>query len=442
MKKTRFIRLLSFALALLMTVGCLAALSGCSGSSGKVLMKAGNQTISTNVFQLMLSRVKGTLSRGGYKVDDASFWDTVIDSDGTVYGTYMVQRALMDAKRYLVAAVIFEEAGLTLPKATLDAIDAEIQEFIEYDANGSKSAFNSLLSAYGANVTALRELYILEAKSAALKTHLYGANASQVAATVKQEYLDANAVCFKQILFRNYYEKYEVDVNGDEIYYLTDSNNARVNNISYDSKNGTPKLDDKGNVIVDANKDTVYYTSDGHIAYDKTKGQRAPLYDKNGDVQVGEYTADEKKAHLEQAEEMVAMLQKGDYTAFESLIKECVAASDDVILTDNEYCFLYTTGDNNNDYLNDIADVLAPLNEGDFHLLSSDYGYAILMKYPMVEDAYSKTEYTEWFNDFNSRVIAELFRKKCDSRLEEITVDNDQFAALPSMKNIGTNFYY
>ena len=405
-------------------------------------MKAGNQTISTNVFQLMLSRVKGTLSRGGYKVDDASFWDTVIDSDGTVYGTYMVQRALMDAKRYLVAAVIFEEAGLTLPKATLDAIDAEIQEFIEYDANGSKSAFNSLLSAYGANVTALRELYILEAKSAALKTHLYGANASQVAATVKQEYLEAYGVCFKQILFRNYYEKYEVDVNGDEIYYLTDANNARVNNVAYDSKNGTPKLDDKGNVIVDANKDTVYYTADGHIAYDKEKGQRAPLYDENGDVQVGEYTADEKKAHLEQAEDMVATLQKGDYAAFESLIKECVAASDDVILTDNEYCFLYTTGDNNNDYLNDIADVLAPLDAGDFHLLSSDYGYAILMKYPMVEDAYSKTEYTEWFSDFNSRVIAELFRKKCDSRLEEVTVDNEQFAALPSMKNIGINFYY
>ena len=437
------IRLLSCLLALVMALGCVSLLSGCGESSGEVLMQAGNQTISTGVFQLMLSRVKGNLSRSGYKVDDASFWETVIDSDGTVYGEYMLQRALMDAKRYLAAAVIFEEEGLSLPKATLDAIETEITEFIDYDANGSKSSFNSLLSTYGANITALRELYILEAKATALKNHLYGTDASKVAANVKQEYLEENVVCFKQILFRNYYEKYETDIYGEHVYYKVGSNNARVNNIAYDSTNGTAKMDEDGkDVIKDANGDIVYYTADGHISYDTVNGQRAPLYDEDGDVQVGKYTDAEKKAHEEQARNMMTTLKTGDYTAFESLISECVAAEDDAIMTDNEYCFLYTTGDNNEDYLNDLADVLEPMKEGEVYLLSSEYGYAILMKYPMVEDAYSQTDYTEWFSDFNSRVTAQLFQTKCDSRLNDVTVDNEQFAALPSMKEIGTNFYY
>ena len=440
MKRNMFTRLLCALCALLMVLGAFS-LSGCS-QSGEVLLKAGDQTISTNVFQLMLSRVKGNLSRGGYKVEDDSFWDTVIESDGTVYNQFIIQQTLFSAKQLLVAAMIFDEEGLTLPQSTLDDIEKEIHEFIEYDADGSKSAFNAKLGTYGANITALRELYILEAKTAALKAHLYGKDASKIAATVKQDYLNQYAVCFKQILFRNYYEKYEQDVNGDEIYYLVNENNERVNNIAYDTKNGTPKLDKDGEIIVDANKDTVYYKKDGHIAYDTENGRRAPKYDKTGHVETGEYSAEEKKAHKEQAEEVFMAMKNGDYAAFEAVIAQCVAAKDDAILTDNEYCFLYTTEDNGDDYLNDIADTLESKDDGSLHLLTSEYGYAVLMKYPMVEDAYGKTEYTEWFKEFNTRVINWLFEPKCDARLSEVTVNEELFAALPSMKEIGINYNY
>ena len=442
MRKTTFTRLLSLVLVLLIAAGTVASLSGCSDRSGKVLLQSGNQTISTNAFQLMLSRVKGNLSRSGYNVQSDSFWDTVIESDGTVYNDFILQQTLYSAKQLLAAAVIFEEEGLSLSQETLDSIEADIQEHINTDTDGSKSAFNSLLSAYGANITALRELYTLEAKASAVKGYLYGSNASKVAATVKQEFLDENAVCFKQILIRNYYEKYEKDTNGDDIYYLTDENNARVNNIAYDTKNGIPRVDDKGEIIKDANKEMVYFLDDGRIAYDKEKGVRAPLYDQNGRVQTGEYTAEEKAAHLEQAQEILGSIKAGNYTAFESMISECMASGDDAVLADNEFCFLYTTGDNDDDYLNDIADALDLLDEGEVYLLSSEYGYSVLMKYPMVADAYADEAYAAWFGDFNARLTSYLFKIKCTSYIEAVTVDAEEFAALPSMKELGINYYY
>ena len=50
------------------------------------------------------------------------------------------------------------------------------------------------------------------------------------------------------------------------------------------------------------------------------------------------------------------------------------------------YCFLYTTGDNDYDYLNDIADVLAESEEGVVRMVSSEYGYNVVMKYPFPAD--------------------------------------------------------
>lgn len=401
--------------------------------------------ISTNVYQFLLSRVKGTLSRAGYSVASADFWETVVDSNGTTYDEYFRQAVLVDARRYLAAMVLFDELKLVLPQSQYDKIDEDIQESIT--TAGSKSALNSELATFGVNIDMLREIYIMEAKFNYLQDHLYGANGSKIAANVRQEYLDRNAVCYRYVLIRGFDYVYETDSNGDDIYFLPNENNAKVNNIAYDNKAGEVRLDANNKIIVDKNGDSVYFLPSGRIAYDTEAGVRAIVYDEQGIAKTVRYSADRLAELKGVGEEIVASVEPGDYAAFEAFLAEYELDKDDEFVVEENfettYSFLYTTGDNGFDYLNDIADTLASIHEGEVRLVSaSDYGYNVIMKYPMPSDAATNSTYEGYFTDLADRVIAELFQKKCEANMEKVTVDEKAFAGLPSMKDVGTNLYY
>jgi hypothetical protein len=438
MKTTAIRRILSVILCLTLLVGAVA-MTACS-KKGETLLELNGQTITANQYQLLLARVKGSLAHAGYSVDSSTFWDMVIDSEGNTYDEYFRNAALNDAKRYLAAAALFEEEGLVLPQSYKDSIEEDIQEYIR-DA-GSKSALNSRLSAYGVNVDMLRDLYLLEAKYAYLQAYLYGAEGEKIAANVRLDYLNEHAVCFKQVLIRAFDYVYEKDLNGDEIYYLVGENNAKINNIAYDTIGGNPRIDEFGKTITDKNGDVVYYLENGAIAYNKEKGVRSVVYDEKGIAKTEKYSSEELAEHKAAAEEMMASVAKGDYAAFEALMEEYQVSGDDAFVTDGTYCFLYTTGDNDYDYLNDIADVLAKAEEGEMRMVNSEYGYNVVMKYPIPEDAVTNTAYEDWFGDLTDRVTAKLFHNKCAPYMEKVAVSSDVFKALPSMKQVGTNYDY
>lgn len=438
MKSTAIRRILSVILCLALLAGTVA-MTACS-KKGETLLELNGQTITANQYQLLLARVKGSLAHAGYSVDSSTFWDMVIDSEGNTYDEYFRNAALNDAKRYLAAAALFEEEGLVLPQSYKDSIEEDIQEYIR-DA-GSKSALNSRLSAYGVNVDMLRDLYLLEAKYAYLQAYLYGAEGEKIAANVRLDYLNEHAVCFKQVLIRAFDYVYEKDLNGDEIYYLVGENNAKINNIAYDTIGGNPRIDEFGKTITDKNGDVVYYLENGAIAYDKEKGVRSVVYDEKGIAKTEKYSSEELAEHKAAAEEMMASVAKGDYAAFEALMEEYQVSGDDAFVTDGTYCFLYTTGDNDYDYLNDIADVLAKAEEGEMRMVNSEYGYNVVMKYPIPEDAVTNTAYEDWFGDLTDRVTAKLFHNKCAPYMEKVSVSSDVFKALPSMKQVGTNYDY
>lgn len=438
MKTTASRRILSVILCLAILVGAVA-MTACS-RKGTTLLELNGYTISTNQYQLLLSRVKASLYYAGYSVDSSTFWDMVIDSEGNTYDQYFRNAALNDAKRYLAAAVIFDEEGLVLPQSYKDAIDEDINEYIR-DA-GSKSALNNALSAYGVNVDMLRDLYELEAKYAYLQAHLYGAEGEKVAANVRHEYLTQHAVCFKQVLIRAFDYVYETDNNGDEIYYKVGENNAKINNIAYDTVGGFTRVDEFDKTILDKNGDAIYYLPNGSIAYDKVNGVRSVVYDANGVAKTVKYSAEELAEHKAAGEEIMATVTKGDYAAFEALLAEYEVSGDDAFVTDGTYCFLYTTGDNDYDYLNDIADVLAESEEGVVRMVSSEYGYNVVMKYPIPQDAVTNAAYEDWFGDLSTRVVAKLFHNKCEPYMERVAVSTEEFASLPSMKQISTNFSY
>jgi hypothetical protein len=438
MKTTAIRRILSVILCLALLAGAVA-MTACS-KKGETLLELNGQTITANQYQLLLARVKGSLAHAGYSVDSSTFWDMVIDSEGNTYDEYFRNAALNDAKRYLAAAALFEEEGLVLPQSYKDSIEEDIQEYIR-DA-GSKSALNSRLSAYGVNVDMLRDLYLLEAKYAYLQAYLYGAEGEKIAANVRLDYLNEHAVCFKQVLIRAFDYVYEKDLNGDEIYYLVGENNAKINNIAYDTIGGNPRIDEFGKTITDKNGDVVYYLENGAIAYNKEKGVRSVVYDEKGIAKTEKYSSEELAEHKAAAEEMMASVAKGDYAAFEALMEEYQVSGDDAFVTDGTYCFLYTTGDNDYDYLNDIADVLAKAEEGEMRMVNSEYGYNVVMKYPIPEDAVTNTAYEDWFGDLTDRVTAKLFHNKCAPYMEKVAVSSDVFKALPSMKQVGTNYDY
>ena len=438
MKTTVIRRLVSVLLCLVLLAGAVS-LTAC-GSKSPALMKLDGQIITANQFQFMLSRLKGNMGYLGYNVTNASFWNTIIDDQNNTYDSYFRNAVLEDARRYLAAQVIFEEKGLTLPQSYLDQIDEDMEEYIR-DA-GSKSALNSQLSSYGFNVDMLREFYVMEAKYDYLQIVIYGADGELLANEARMAYLNEHVVGFKQVLIRAFDYVYETDLNGDVIYYLPSENNAKVNNIAYDKEFGETRLDEHGKTVVDKNGDPVYYQSNGKIAYDTKNGVRAMVYDENGDLKTVKYSAEVLAQHKADAEELLAGVAKGDYAAFEALLQEYEVSGDEAFVTDGSYCFLYTTGDNSYDYLNDIADALAEAEEGELRMISSEYGYNVVMKYPIPSDAVTNTAYEEWFTDLTDRIIAKQFHTLCKPYMERVTVDNDVYATVPAMKDISINTCY
>ncbi len=437
--KTIIRRSMALLLGLSLLTGSLA-LTGCADRGPTLAELEGNE-ISVNLYQFMLSRVKGTLSRAGYSVGSDAFWDTIVDANNTTYDEYFRQAALTDTRRYLAALVLFEEYDLTLPESEYDRIDKELEEYVR-DA-GSKSEFNAELAGFGVNYDLLRDFYIIEAKFNYVRDHIYGKNGAKVAAQVRQEYLEKNAVAFRHVLIRSFDYVYETDENGDDIYFLPNQNNAKVNNIAYDKKNGTVRLDEYGDTIVDHNKDIVYFLESGRIAYDKETGVRAIEYDEQGIAKTVKYSAAELSEHKATAEEILATVEPGDYPAFEALLAEYTIDDDDAFVTDGELCFLYTSGDNAYDYLNDIADTLAAAEVGELkNVYSSEYGYNVVMKYPIPSDAVTSADYEDWFTDLTTRVVAELFHTMCEPYMDQVKVDDEAFAALPSMKDVDANLYY
>ncbi len=432
-------RLALICLCAAMLFGSAVSLSSCAKAESIAVLD--EHAISVNMYQFMLSRVKGTLGRNGYSVESQDFWTTVVDSNNTTYEEFFRQTAVSNARSYLAALALFEEEGLKLPQSAYDRIDEEIEEYIQ--TAGSKSALNAELSAFGVNVEMLRDIYIIEAKFEQVQDHFYGENGSKVAAQVRQEYLENNAVAFRHVLIRSFAYVYEVDANGDDIYFLPAENNAKVNNIAYDKETGTVRLDEFGNTIKDKNGEVVYYTPAGRIAYDTEKGVRAQVYDKEGIAVTKKLSSEELAKNKAAAEEILATVEAGDYVAFEALLAEYALDEDDYFETDEELGFLYITGDNGADYLNDIADQLALAKDGEIrNIYTSEYGYNVVMRYPVPSDAVTNSDYEEWFKDLPDRVVAQLFYDKCKPYADRVKVDEELFAALPPMVEVGTNYYY
>lgn len=435
--------------AVLLCIALLAtALVGCSGSAdlGTPIMTLEGQSVTENMVQLLMARMKGNLQLSGYTVSSDAFWSRITELDGTNYDVYTRNIALRTMQEYLAASVMFDELGYKLSQSEQDKIDEDIDEMI--NDFGSKSSLNADLAQFGANVDILRALYVLEAKYAALQDKLYGEDGSLITSGVKQQYLDENAIAFRRLLIRSSHYVYEKDANGDVIYYR-ENNEAKVNAIAYDTVKGQTRLKD-GKTVVDANGDAIYYTETGKIAYDTENGKPAYVMDADGNPTSEACTEEELEQNYNLAEKLLSEIQEGGAAAFEAILLE-YEGQENMYTADTDLCFVYRT-DNSAQELSDIADallekkdevgVVSETKPGDVVLLDTDQGVYILMRYAVPTDAATNSTYTMWFTELGERIANQMYQDELSAYVKRVTTDEAVVATLPSMKDVQINTRY
>lgn len=440
-------KILKYALCLVLALAMLVSmLAGCS-NQGKTLLTLDNQTISVNLFKLYLSRMKGTLTSTAYFGESArsdDFWETWIDIyDKKTYNTHYTEMVLDSAKTTIGIMKVFDDLGLTLPQSYIDEIDSELNEMLINEANGSKTAFNAVLAHYGANYDVLREAYIIEAKTAYLRDHLFGVNGSKVGANIIDDYYKDNYVRFKQIFLYTYEFVYEVDANGDRIYYRDD--NGRI---SYDTTQ-TAKVRDDGSYVTDKNGDRIYVYTDSNgkerTAYKKEGASVKQRFDSSGEPVVRYYDANsaEMKIVNSDADAILAETKAGDYSGFDALVGE------------------YNQEDGSKDYPNgyyvsrntsyeaiEVIDELFEMKVGEVKKIQSDYGIHIVMRYELEEGAYTFEENEDLFIStktgtyvFMSDLVDELLYEYVKEYKDKVVVDEAVLKGA-DMKSVEPNYYY
>ena len=435
MKRT-LVKILSLAIALLL---CLGVICGCA-SSGKKFMSLEGESMSVNMFQLYLSRMKGTLASSyayGSTALTSSFWDTVMSADGTTYNDYFTAQILENTKTYLAALALFEEEGLKLPDEYIDEIDAEMERLLEEEADGSKNTLNSMLAPFGVNYKMLREAYIIEAKIAYLSNYFFGEGGSKIAPTLLEDYYQENYVRFKQVFIYTYDLVYEEDEFGNDIYYRLDDNTR----ISYNT-GATLKTNDDGTAVTDKNNDKVYVNEQGEIAYDKANGERAPKFGADGTQLTREYTKDELIEASDRAQLIFESTQNKNYTLFDSLVK---SYSEDEGMTEYKNGY-YMTRDTEYE-APEVLEELFDMEVGEVRMVHSEYGIHIVMKYALDEGGYSNAENKLFFRDadgvylFLEDLKNQLLAEKLAPYKEKIVIDDGLIEGI-DMKSVSPNYYY
>lgn len=424
LKKTKT-RVLSLCLCLLMLLSCFSA----CGTSGKTMMSIGKQELSINMYQLMLSRYRGTMEYSYPEAAKSEFWDIVIDSTGTTYNDYFTASIYDNAKTYVAAMYIFEEVEkLELPEGTLNVIDEEMKAMVTELADGSKTAFNAQLSQYGVNYQMLRDAYIMEAKVAYLQDHLYGTDGSLLSEAVREEFYQKNYTRFKHVFLFTYSAVYEKDANGDDIYYNDNDT------IAYDKVNGTTKNGADGKPVTDENGDAIYYTADGKVAYDKVNGFKAYVYNKDGYVTTRQYTESEVAEVEAKAQQILEMAKSGE--SFDELVE---------IYNEDPGFEEYTNGyylTNGSQYeIEEIKEVLPEMKEGEVRLVRSDYGFHVVKKYELDPGAYADSVNSDFFTDFITNLMTDMFLNLVGQYTDQVEVD-EELASSIEIRDVAANYYY
>ncbi len=388
-------------LALVMLLGVL----GSCAAKGQTLMKLEKEKITVNTFYLFLSRLKGYLSTAnayGLSAENDGFWDTMMSTDGTTYDAYYTNQILENTKLYAAALHAFRERGLKLPKETVKAIDAELQEIIDTEWEGSKTEFNKKLATYGANYDVLREAKIIEAKIEYLREDLFGTDGSKIGAELKEDYYQKNYRHFKQMFFYTCNFVTETDKDGNEKIVTGSDGYAKTE----------PMTEKEIQHVIDRTSE----------AFGKAVVDGVSFLDawKNGKA------------------------AKGDTVLFDALLNE-TNANGKYVYTEDPGRETYPNGiylkaDSDYDFP-EVRDTVFEMEVGEIRVIRSDYGFHVVMRYENDAGAYADAANSDCFTGFASNLEDLLLEEYLAPYLELVAVDTKAYEGI-SIKDVAANLHY
>ena len=453
-------RLCACLLGILMLALCFASCAS-RGQALITLNKDGYKvSFSVNHYEFLLSRWKGYLvtnniTNNGKNAEQDEFYDLKDIFNGTDLQTldaYYSDIILDNGRNYTAVLWLFDSMGLSLSKDELDAIDKTMDDILEA-YGGSKTKLNALLATYGVNYNLLRDMYIMEAKIAAVQVALYGSEGSKLGTEVKDAFLSENYVRFKQIFLPYFNYVYKVDDNNDEIYYLKESTLSRI---AYDSEKGYYRKHTNENGETDYerddNGDIIYYASEyppenskDHIAYNKDENvsTRSFVLDSQGNAKTIDMTTEERAAIKVKADALYESLKGCTVEEFEAAITKEDSNGGNTVYTDGYYLqknLDYATVSTEFAYFSDIISKTETMKAGEIAAITSDNaGYHIIMKYDPTPQAYTYAENEVWFKNFTSDLIDKLFLEECKSLYNYMEIHEKVLAKAPSIKELGVN---
>jgi hypothetical protein len=146
--------------------------SGCSPVGGETVLEYKGYKISEAMYGYWVALYKrDVIYSFNNRKDTSDFWQSEV-SDGVTTEDYFTDIINNQIYKYCIGQQLFDEYGLKLEKEVKTAIDADINEKIEY--YGSRAELNSALAHINLNIELLREIYICEEKLKAVYNYLYG----------------------------------------------------------------------------------------------------------------------------------------------------------------------------------------------------------------------------------------------------------------------------
>ncbi len=445
-KKIRIVLICVLCVVLLASLIGVIAVKVIEAKKSPVILECGDSVIRLDMYEFMLSRMKGTLYNNREDVKKDSYWDEVV-ADGKTREEYYNASILENCKVYLASAVLFDElvesgeiAGL--PESYLRQIEEDIALYIDLDyvGAGSEEKFGEILGEYGVDVDGLREIYTLEAKSQYVREYIYGSDtASKISDEVKEEYYRENYYRFKHILVGNFYYKYQRDIFGNKIYFDGDGTTPL-----YDYENGEVRFGSDDNYITDANGiKAAFDKTTGEYLYDTENGSARFVNDENGTPKKFFYTEAELDGRKNVAEELLE-IAKGDFDTFEAKGKDA-DVNTDYSGTFSESSGIYMSNieaSGYTEYMNEMLDELKDMEVGEISMVEADDGYHVFMKYELDAGAFSESANKEWFESFNSSLITKMFLEKCSAMFDKFEVNEENLKRARSIRDIGINTNY
>ena len=207
---------------------CVVLLASCTGDSINVVISAKDTQsadITANMYNYWASTSKANFMHSYTDIEDTDeFWHSEYE-EGKTYAEYLDSLVLEDIKTTAVCLSLYNEMRLSLTESQREAIDNTINGYLSEYAGGNKNTLNNALSAYGANMSILREVKEAEAKRTLVYDFLFSEGGEKALRDEDYEkYYQENYYHFQIIYINNKYE-YVLDSKGN---YTTNADGTYV----------------------------------------------------------------------------------------------------------------------------------------------------------------------------------------------------------------------